>query len=656
MKKQISILFLLLCVQISALAVIPGGIVKGTAKLSGKNIPMWFTITDNGQAVVGNGNIASISQYSEGHLEVPATIKTADNQQYTVVGIGNFAFSLCSNLTSITIPEGVKSVGEQAFTGCGSLTTVNLPSSLTSIARGAFCECRQLSNIQLPEALREIGQEAFVSVKFPGQKVVIPRQISTIPVGAFEKCSLSVVILPPGLKTVEADAFMDINNCDFYMFDGNTAPQVAEGAFNCSGNWFVTAPKKYTVASFCKGKLPISSMTHDGNFNDGNLTFSVSGYGTYPGIFEAAATKRNSTTPWEHTFSAIPTSVVHPSFTGNWKPTYTVTGITPQFFSGEGIEQLHHVSLPASIVPAQAAKAFAKSLNLLSLDLTKLAPLTDEVNENLLAGLPENTIVYAPLMQTETTRAHNMVITEANGQRHTNLFKLEIGNQFDELSIKGNLAYTLPYGFRADKAVFSRSSFALQKKETIVLPFTAQPQGKAYTFKELRTADNTTTAVFSEATEMTAHKPYLYISNGNAIEAANVDITAPELSVDVTAEANMVGTNLSGIIRELPGMQLFNGQIYVYANSASTTAGTLMLAGNKAKITPFHAFFYTKTPIAGSKIDLLIDNETTGIESFGSAINSEDAPVYNIQGIRIPTSATSSKGLYIRQGKKYINK
>ena len=62
-----------------------------------------------------------------GSITIPATV-THNGVEYSVTSIGGWAFSFCSSLTAITIPEGVTSIGYAAFYDCSSLTAVYISS------------------------------------------------------------------------------------------------------------------------------------------------------------------------------------------------------------------------------------------------------------------------------------------------------------------------------------------------------------------------------------------------------------------------------------------------------------------------------------------------------------------------------------------------
>ena len=84
-------------------------------------------------------NTTAYNSYS-GNVIIPSSI-TYGGTTYSVTSIGDNAFSWCSGLTSITIPEGVTYIGENAFSFCSDLTSITIPNSVTSIGSGAFSLC-----------------------------------------------------------------------------------------------------------------------------------------------------------------------------------------------------------------------------------------------------------------------------------------------------------------------------------------------------------------------------------------------------------------------------------------------------------------------------------------------------------------------------------
>ena len=93
---------------------------------------------------------------ASGKLVIPATIEGK-----SVTSIGQEAFTNCTSLTNITIPDSVTSIGGLAFKACSSLTSVTIGNSVTSIRNGAFARCTSLTSITIPDSVTSIGDQAF---------------------------------------------------------------------------------------------------------------------------------------------------------------------------------------------------------------------------------------------------------------------------------------------------------------------------------------------------------------------------------------------------------------------------------------------------------------------------------------------------------------
>ena len=79
----------------------------------------------------------------------------------SVTSIGDYAFYECDSLTSIIIPNTVRSIGDYAFESCSNLTSIEIGDSVTSIGDYAFSDCRRLTSIEIPNSVTSIGEYVF---------------------------------------------------------------------------------------------------------------------------------------------------------------------------------------------------------------------------------------------------------------------------------------------------------------------------------------------------------------------------------------------------------------------------------------------------------------------------------------------------------------
>lgn len=79
--------------------------------------------------------------------------------------IADYAFSTCSDLPGVTIPDSVEYIGEYAFSECSSLMDVFLPNKLSKINEGTFSQCELLREIVIPSSVNAIEEFAFTECR-----------------------------------------------------------------------------------------------------------------------------------------------------------------------------------------------------------------------------------------------------------------------------------------------------------------------------------------------------------------------------------------------------------------------------------------------------------------------------------------------------------
>ena len=149
---------------------------------------------------VVNGNEAKVSKQKKyknlGDVKVPESVTLA-GKKYRVTTIGELAFSDCTGLTSVTIPNSVTTIGKAAFSLCTGLTSVTLPNSVTTIGKWAFSHCTGLTSVTIPTSVTTIGKGPFLGCS--GLTILTIENATPPEVGAyaFEGVSENMTIYVP---------------------------------------------------------------------------------------------------------------------------------------------------------------------------------------------------------------------------------------------------------------------------------------------------------------------------------------------------------------------------------------------------------------------------------------------------------------------------
>lgn len=183
-----------------------------------------------------------------------------------------------SDITGITIPEGVKYIGYGAFKNCTALKSVKLPNSLQKIGGEAFGNCTALSSVTFGSGLKSIEYEGFGHCEAL-KKVVLPEGLEKLD-SAFYGCyNLENITFPNSLSEIDDSTIYDTK---WYANMADGAPLYCGGVFLGFKNdsYGLSLGPSYTVKSGTKTvniKGYIGKITKF-NFPDSVKSFTFSGY------------------------------------------------------------------------------------------------------------------------------------------------------------------------------------------------------------------------------------------------------------------------------------------------------------------------------------------------------------------------------------------
>ena len=237
-------------------------------------------------------------------LEAPKELRGGYSVKEGTRIICNKAFSTCTSLTSIVIPNSVVSIGDGAFSGCLLLEYISIPKSVIclngnpfsdwngkleclspnfiyandvlfnkdkseivsfrnqniesyiipdsviSIGDGAFYSCSSLSNIVIPNSVTDIGNSAFSFCRSL-TNIVIPNSVTAIGDSAFSDCrSLTNIVIPDSVTAIGKFAFWGCSSLSNIVIpDSVTA--IGDYAFYYCSLSNIVIPDSVTAIGIC---------------------------------------------------------------------------------------------------------------------------------------------------------------------------------------------------------------------------------------------------------------------------------------------------------------------------------------------------------------------------------------------------------------------
>ena len=194
---------------------IPGG-VQNISPGAFKNSGLTEVILKEGMMSLSNNSFDGCLLLKK--VTFPTTMKTIGGFSNTGIkeiafaegatpeAISDYAFLNCDSLSTITLPNSIKSLGTGAFYDCDTLKTVKLPTGITKIAKQAFYHCGFLQSITIPQNVTEIGAEAFAACS-KLTTISLPSALTTIGIASFHSTGLTSITLPEGMTTIEPGTF-----------------------------------------------------------------------------------------------------------------------------------------------------------------------------------------------------------------------------------------------------------------------------------------------------------------------------------------------------------------------------------------------------------------------------------------------------------------
>ena len=202
---------------------------------------LYYKITSDLKREVALVKNLEVCYFFTGDVVVPDSVQH-NNVWYKVTSIGDLVFN-GANLTSLSLPSGIRSIGEECFSYSRIRGGLVLPDSLRVIKKNAFCANSGIESIHIPALVGPLetrsispmldlqtitvdsanqyyssyngvlyNKDTTVLISCPAGKTgvfVIPDGVVCIAEVSMEACELSSIVIPNTVRTIKTMAFSE---------------------------------------------------------------------------------------------------------------------------------------------------------------------------------------------------------------------------------------------------------------------------------------------------------------------------------------------------------------------------------------------------------------------------------------------------------------